>query len=192
MKALAGEFKRALLAGILLSLLLCGIYPLAIWSIGQLLYPEKANGSLLKREHDIVGSILIGQQFTSPAYFHSRPSAVAYASSGSISGGSNLGPLSKLLHEQTALRIASYREENGLTATFPLAADAVYASACGLDPHITPANAAAQTARVARSRGLSRNQVERLVRHLTEGRQLGILGEARINVLRLNLALDSR
>jgi K+-transporting ATPase ATPase C chain len=92
MKTWASEFTRAVLAVILLSILLCGIYPLAVWGIGQLLFPEKANGSQLKREHEIIGSVLIGQQFTSPAYFHSRPSAVAYAGSGANSGGSNLGP----------------------------------------------------------------------------------------------------
>jgi K+-transporting ATPase ATPase C chain len=189
MKALAGEFKRALLAVILLSLLLCGIYPLAIWSIGQLLYPEKANGSLLKREHEIVGSILIGQKFTSPAYFHSRPSAVAYAGSGAISGGSNLGPLSKLLREQAAMRIANYREENGLPATFPVAADAVSASASGLDPHISPADATVQAARVARVRGLSKVRVLQMIQRHLEGRQLGVFGEKRVNVLLLNLEL---
>jgi K+-transporting ATPase ATPase C chain len=189
MKALAGEFKRALLAVILLSLLLCGIYPLAIWSIGQLLYPEKANGSLLKREHEIVGSILIGQKFTSPAYFHSRPSAVAYAGSGAISGGSNLGPLSKLLQEQAAMRTANYREENGLPATFPVAADAVSASASGLDPHISPADATVQAARVARVRGLSKVRVLQMIQRHLEGRQLGVFGEKRVNVLLLNLEL---
>jgi K+-transporting ATPase ATPase C chain len=189
MKALAGEFKRALLAVILLSLLLCGIYPLAIWSIGQLLYPEKANGSLLKREHEIVGSILIGQKFTSPAYFHSRPSAVAYAGSGAISGGSNLGPLSKLLREQAAMRTANYREENGLPATFPVAADAVSASASGLDPHISPADATVQAARVARVRGLSKVRVLQMIQRHLEGRQLGVFGEKRVNVLLLNLEL---
>jgi K+-transporting ATPase ATPase C chain len=189
MKALAGEFKRALLAVMLLSLLLCGIYPLAIWSIGQLLYPEKANGSLLKRNHEIIGSILIGQKFTSPAYFHSRPSAVAYASSGAISGGSNLGPLSKLLREQAAMRIANYREENGLTDTFPIAADAVSASASGLDPHISPADATVQAARVARVRGMSKVLVLQMIQRHMEKRQLGIVGENRVNVLLLNLEL---
>jgi K+-transporting ATPase ATPase C chain len=189
MRALAGEFKRAFLAVILLSLLLGGIYPLAIWGIGQLLFPEQANGSLLKREAGIVGSALIGQQFTSPAYFHSRPSAVAYAGSGAMSGGSNLGPLSRLLHEQAALRTAKYREENGLPATFPVAAGAVSASACGLDPHISPADAAAQAARVARVRGLDKGLVLQMIRRHTEERQLGILGEKRVNVLLLNLEL---
>lgn len=192
MKAMAGELKRAVLAVILLSLLLCGIYPLAIWSIGQLFFPEKANGSLLKKDHEIAGSILIGQQFTSPTYFHSRPSAVTYASSGAISGGSNLGPLSKSLREQVTVRIIKYRKENGLAYAFPIAADAVSASASGLDPHISPANANAQAARVARARGLSKVLVLQMIQRCMEGRQLGIFGEKRINVLLLNLALDGR
>jgi K+-transporting ATPase ATPase C chain len=190
MKTLAGDIKRAILAVILLSLLLCGIYPLAIWSIGQLFFPEKANGSLLKREHEIIGSVLIGQQFTSPTYFHSRPSAVAYAGSGANSGGSNLGPLSKSLHEQLTMRIKNYRQENGLADAYPIPADAVSASASGLDPHISPADAYAQAARVARARGLSTEYVLQMIRLHLEERQLGIFGEKRVNVLLLNLALD--
>jgi K+-transporting ATPase ATPase C chain len=191
MKAMAGELKRAILAVILLTILLGGIYPLAIWGIGQLFFPERANGSLLKSDREITGSILIGQQFTSPAYFHSRPSAVAYASSGVISGGSNLGPLSKSLHEQVTLRIRKYRKENGLAADFPIAADALSASASGLDPHISPADAYAQADRVARARGLEKDQVLSMIRLHLEGRQLGIFGEERVNVLLLNLALAS-
>jgi len=192
MKALAGEFKRAVLAVILLSLLLCAIYPLAVWGIGQLFFSEKANGSLLKKEQKITGSVLIGQQFISPAYFHSRPSAVAYASSKAISGGSNLGPLSKLLREQVAIRIKNYRQENWLPDSFPIAADAVSASASGLDPHISPANAYAQAARVARARGLSKDLVLQMIQRSMEERQLGIFGEKRINVLLLNLTLDKQ
>lgn len=189
MRALAGEFKRAVIAVILLTILLGGIYPLAIWGIGQLFFSEKANGSLLVREQEIVGSILIAQQFTSPAYFHSRSSAVAYACSGAKSGGSNLGPLSNSLHEQATIRIKNYRQENGLPDTFPIAADAVSASASGLDPHISPANAYAQAARVARARGLSKYQLLHMIQRGMEERQLGIFGEKRVNVLLLNLAL---
>lgn len=192
MKILAGEIKRAIIAVILLSVLLGVIYPLAVWSIGQLFFSEKANGSILKREQKIAGSVLIGQQFTSPAYFHSRPSAVAYASSGANSGGSNLGPLSKLLREQVAIRIKNYRQENWLPDSFPIAADAVSASASGLDPHISPANAYAQAARVARVRGLRKDQILHMIRRSMEERQLGIFGEKRINVLLLNLTLDKQ
>lgn len=192
MKTLAGEIKRAVLAVILLSILLCVIYPLAIWGIGQLFFSEKANGSMLLREKEIVGSILIAQPFTSPVYFHSRPSAVAYAGTGANSGGSNLGPLSKSLNEQVTTRIKKYRQENGLADAFPIAADAVSASASGLDPHISPADAYAQAARVARARGLSKVLVLQMIQRFMEGRQLGIFGEKRINVLLLNLALDSQ
>lgn len=192
MKAMAGELKRAVLAVILLSILLCVIYPLAIWGIGQLFFSEKANGSMLVREKEIVGSILIGQPFTSPVYFHSRPSAVAYAGSGANSGGSNLGPLSNSLKEQVTTRIKNYRQENGLADAYPIAADAVSASASGLDPHISPADAYAQAARVARARGLSKVLVLQMIQRCMEGRQLGIFGEKRINVLLLNLTLDKQ
>jgi len=177
MKDLAGEFKRAVRAVILLSILLCGIYPLAVWGVGQLLFSEKANGSILQREQKIAGSVLIGQQFTSPGYFHSRPSAIAYAGSEAISGGSNLGPLSRALMDQAMARIGKYRKENGLPASFPIPADAITASASGLDPHISPANAYCQAARVARARGLSQNQVLQAIWSVIEQRQLGIFGK---------------
>jgi K+-transporting ATPase ATPase C chain len=189
MKDLANELKRALLAVILLSILLCGIYPLAVWGIGQWFFSEKANGSLLKSGQRIVGSVLIGQQFTSPAYFHSRPSAVAYAGSEAVSGGSNLGPLSKALIEQAMVRIKNFRKENGFPAALPVPADAITASASGLDPHISPANAFAQAARVARARGLNENQIMQMIRHATEEKQLAIFGDKRVNVLLLNLEL---
>ncbi len=189
MKVWAGEFKRALTAIVLLAILLCGIYPLVVWGIGQMLFPKKANGSMLVKEKEIVGSILIAQPFTSPAFFHPRPSAVAYAGSGANSGGSNLGPLSKSLHEQSAIRIMNYREENGLADAFPITAAAISASASGLDPHISPADAYAQAARVARARGLSKVLVLQRIQHCLEGKQLGILGEKRVNVLLLNLEL---
>jgi K+-transporting ATPase ATPase C chain len=189
MKNLVNELKRALLAVILLSILLCGLYPLAVWGIGQWFFSEKANGSLLKSGQRIVGSVLIGQQFTSPAYFHSRPSAVAYAGSEAISGGSNLGPLSRALFEQTMTRTMNYRKENSLPAAFPVPADAITASASGLDPHISPDNAYAQAARVARARGLNENQIVGMIRQAMEKKQLAIFGENRVNVLLLNLAL---
>jgi K+-transporting ATPase ATPase C chain len=189
MKTFAGECKRAMLAVALLSILLGGIYPLAVWSIGQLLFPGRANGSLFEREQKIGGSALVAQPFTSPAYFHPRPSAVDYAVSGVRSGGSNLGPLSGRLYEQVMDRLMNYRKENRLPAAARIAADAVTASASGLDPHISPANAIAQADRVARARGMKKEQVLRLIQFHREGRQLGILGEERVNVLLLNLSL---
>ena len=190
MKAWASEFMRAVLAVILLSFLLGAIYPLAAWGIGQLLFPGRANGSLIKHRDEIAGSALIAQPFTSPVYFHPRPSAVDYSCSRANSGGSNLGPLSRSLGEQVAMRSMRYRLENGLPAAFLIPGDALTASASGLDPHISPADAVAQAARVARARGMNRERVLRLVQRQLEGRQLGLFGEPRVNVLRLNLALD--
>ncbi|MCX6557046.1 MAG: K(+)-transporting ATPase subunit C [Candidatus Aminicenantes bacterium] len=192
MKYVADEFKKAVWAVVMLSILLCGVYPLAVWSIGQLFFSQKANGSLLQREGTIIGSALIGQPFTSPAYFHSRPSAVAYPGSGAMSGGSNLGPLSKALSEQATTRITNYRKENGLPASFPVPADAFSASASGLDPHISPANALAQAARVANARYKSKDQIMQMIRLATEDKQFWIFGEKRVNVLTLNLALDKQ
>jgi K+-transporting ATPase ATPase C chain len=192
MRAWISEFKRAALAVILLATLLGGIYPLAVWGLAQLFFPHKANGSLLKNGGQIGGSALIAQPFTSPAYFHPRPSAVDYSTSGAISGGSNLGPLSRSLHAQAAIRAMKYRQENRLPADFPIATDVVGASASGLDPHISPVDAIAQAARVARARGWDKEQVMWLIRRRLQPRQFGILGEKRINVLLLNLALDER
>lgn len=190
MKAWLSELQRAALAVILLAVLLCGIYPLAIWGIGHLLFPDTADGSLLRQGERIVGSSLIAQPFTAPGYFHPRPSAVDYSSPKANSGGSNLGPLSRSLGERIAKRAMNYRRENGLPDDFRIPAEALSASASGLDPHITPADAAAQAPRVARARGVSEGQVRRLLQAHLEGRQLGIFGEPRINVLLLNLALD--
>jgi K+-transporting ATPase ATPase C chain len=190
MKNAAEEFKKAVWAVVSLSVLLCVIYPLAIWGVGQLFFPARADGSLVQRGQGIIGSVQIGQPFTSPAYFHPRPSAVAYAGTEAISGGSNLGPLSKSLFEQATARISNYRKENGLPASFPIPADAFTASASGLDPHISPANAMAQAARVAGARHLSEDRIRQMITLATEEKQLGIFGEKRVNVLRLNMALD--
>ena len=192
MKNLAEELMRAAAAVILLAIVLCALYPLAVWGIGRLFFAENANGSLLRKEQRIIGSALIGQRFSSPKYFHPRPSAVAYAGSEAISGGSNLGPLSRTLIEHAAARAMAYRKENGLSAFSPIPVDAFSASASGLDPHISPADASAQAARVAKARGLSKNRVLQLIRSILEERQLGIFGEKRVNVLQLNLALDKQ
>ena len=191
MKVWASEWIRAMGAVILLGILLCAIYPLAVWGIGQWLFADRANGSLLQQGERTVGSTLIAQPFAAPAYFHPRPSAIGYSCSRANSGGSNLGPLSKALSEQVARRLASYRAENGLPGAYMVPGDALSASASGLDPHISPADALAQADRVARARGLNRERVRRWIRRHREGRQLGIFGEPRINVLRLNLALDA-
>lgn len=185
-------------------MLVAGIaYPLATTGVAQALLPHAANGSLIERNGQVVGSALIGQQFAGAAYFHGRPSAttapdpakegasVAAPYNAGQSGGSNQGATHKDLAETVAARVAQYREGNGLAADAPVPVDAVTASASGLDPHISVANAMLQLPRVARERNLSQEQVRHLVEQNTQGRTLGLLGEPRVNVLQLNLALDA-
>ena len=164
---------------------LCGIvYPLAVLGIAQAAFPVAANGSLVVREGKIVGSALLGQPFAEDRYFHPRPSAAGDGYDATSSGGSNLGPTSAKLVERVSAEIGKIGGER------PVPADAVLASASGLDPHISPANAARQAARVAVARGLPESQVKELIARFTRGRELGILGESRVDVLALNLALD--
>ena len=174
----------ALRTTLILLLLVGGVYPGAVWAIGQLAFRDKANGSLIARDGRVVGSSLIGQGFASDRYFHSRPSAAGNGYDAAASGGSNLGPTSRKL----AGRIAEDVKRLG-KAKVP--ADAVTASGSGLDPHISPANALLQVPRVARARGLEEVRVQRLVGQHIEGRFLGVFGEPRVNVLLLNLALDT-
>lgn len=190
MKTWLTEARRSVLAVAVLAVVLCGLYPLAAWILAQGLFPGRANGSLIARDGVVVGSSLIGQRFSGPEYFHPRPSAAGQGYDGGRSGGTNLGPLSKALAETVRDRIAAYRAENGLGASIPIPADAVTASASGLDPHISPENARLQAPRVARVRGLAEADVRARIEACTEGRALVILGEPRVNVLRLNLALD--
>lgn len=190
MKTWLTEARRSVLAVAVLAVVLCGLYPLTAWILAQALFPGRANGSLIARDGIVVGSSLIGQRFSGPEYFHPRPSATGQGYDGGRSGGTNLGPLSKALAETVRDRIAAYRAENGLGASTPIPADAVTASASGLDPHISPENARLQAPRVARVRGLAEADVRAWIAACTAGRTLGILGEPRVNVLRLNLALD--
>jgi K+-transporting ATPase ATPase C chain len=190
MKHLLTELRTSLLATLSLAVILCGFYPLVVWILAQGLFPAKANGSLILRSGKIVGSGLLAQGFTGPAYFHPRPSAAGRGYDAVRSGGSNLGPLSKKLAEDVKQRVADYRTENNLTADVLLPGDVMTASASGLDPHISPQNALLQAPRVAKARGLGERSVLRQVGIYTEGRHLGILGEPRVNVLMLNLALD--
>lgn len=166
-------------------------YPLAMTGLAQALFPFQANGSIIVQDGKPIGSALIGQSFTSASYFHGRPSAAgADGYDASSSGGSNLGPTSKKLVETVTGNIAKVRDENKLDAQKPVPSDLVLASGSGLDPDISPAAAYVQIERVANERGLSVGAVRNLVDKHIKGRQLGIFGEPRINVLELNLALD--
>ena len=177
---------------LVLAVVCCGIYPLIVFGIAQAAFHDKANGSLIVDASGTVrGSRLIGQQFTVDKYFHSRPSAAGSGYDAANSSGSNLGPTSQKLNDAIKERIEAYRKENGLKVTDPLPADAVTASGSGLDPHISLRNAELQTARVAKARNLGEDRVRALIQQNTDSADLGVLGEAGVNVLRLNLALDS-
>jgi potassium-transporting ATPase KdpC subunit len=181
--------KRNLLTAFLMTIattiLLGIIYPLVVTGLAQLLFPKQANGELIEAKGKIVGSRLIGQSFTSPGYFHSRPSAVNY--DGTNSNGSQLGPTNHLLIDRVKTDVASLQAENPGT---PVPIDLVTTSASGLDPDITLAAAEFQVPRVAKARGLSEEAVREAVQQHTQGRQFDFLGEPRVNVLELNLALD--
>lgn len=172
-------------------MLLTGIvYPMAVTGIGQMLFPHQANGSLIEVNGQVVGSELIGQSFTDPKYFWGRPSATApFPYNASASSGSNLGPANPALEQAVRQRIESLRSADPKN-DLPIPVDLVTASASGLDPHISVAAALYQARRVARERGLSEAQIRLLIARYAEGRQMGVLGEPRVNVLMLNLALD--
>jgi K+-transporting ATPase ATPase C chain len=191
MKQLFADFRAALFATLVLAGVCCMLYPLVVFGIAQLAFHNQANGSLILDEHGGVrGSQLLGQAFTNQKYFHPRPSVAGNGYDAANSGGSNLGPTSRILRDTIKTRIDAYRKENGLRETTSVPADAVTASGSGLDPHITPESARLQIARVAAARGLAPAAVAALVEQAVEGPQLGFLGEPRVNVLRLNMALD--
>jgi len=183
------ELGISVMATLSLAILLCGIYPLLVWIVGQGLFPAESNGSLLAHKGTIVGSSLLSQGFTDPKYFHPRPSAAGQGYDAAGSGGSNLGPTSKKLVDGVRQRVVDYRIENGLGPDAMVPADAVTASASGLDPHISVENALLQARRVAKARSLAVELVREKIDAHTEGRSLGILGEPRVNVLMLNLDL---
>jgi potassium-transporting ATPase KdpC subunit len=201
------QLRPAILSVLVFTALTGFLYPAVITALAQAIFHHQANGSLLERNGRIVGSELIGQSFGAPGYFHPRPSAAGAGYDASASSGTNLGPTSDRLINGIHRKLtngeddpgnfdgvrdlaAAYRSENGLAENAPLPADAVTRSASGLDPHISPANAALQAARVAAARGVPEGTVRRLILEHTRGRQFEVLGEPRVNVLELNLALD--
>lgn len=191
LKNFIAELRISLLATLFLAMLLCGFYPLTIWTAAQLFFDHEANGSLVTRKGVIVGSTLLAQRFDDAKYFHPRPSAAGQGYDAAGSGGSNAGPLSKTLIDTIRQRIADYRTQNGLGPDAAVPADAVTASGSGLDPHISLNNARLQAPRVAGARGASVQAVRDKIAACTEGRDLWVLGEPRVNVLMLNLSLDN-
>ena len=197
--------RQQLLAGlraVLVLTVLTGVFfPLAVTLVGQLAFEDKADGSLVRQDDDVVGSSLLGQSFTQPEYFHGRPSAAGAAASGSEGGdpddptqiassASNLGPTNPDFLDRVADAVAAYQDQNGLGEDTRVPVDAVTSSGSGLDPHISVANARLQANRVADERGLDLDTVLALIDDHTDGRALGFLGETGVNVLGLNLALD--
>jgi len=183
------EIVTAVIIFVLLSILTGLIYPLTITGVVQTFIPGKANGSLLTMDGKIVGSDLIGQNFTRPGYFHGRPSAIDYRANSS--GASNLGPSSRRLIEKVQNEVERVKIENNLAADSLVPADLVMASASGLDPHISVDSARLQANRIAESRGIEPIEVIKLIDQHIEPMELGIFGQPRINVIRLNIALDN-
>ena len=183
------QLNPAFRATLLLTILTGLIYPGVVTGLCQLLFPQQANGSLISRDGQVVGSRLIGQNFSSPKYFHPRPSAAGNGYDATSSGGSNLGPTNQKLYDRVKAAAAQFRQENpDYQGAIP--ADALTASGSGLDPDISVANAQAQAARVAKARGVDTAEIGKLIASATSGRDLGFLGEARVSVLELNLTLE--
>ena len=192
MKTILTEFGRSLVATLFFAVILCGLYPLIVWGGAKLLFPYQANGSLLVDKSGAVrGSVLLAQAFTGAQYFHPRPSAAGNNGyDATSSGGSNYGPTSSNLVANITANIATYRSDNGLATNAIVPADAVTASGSGLDPNISLKNAELQIPRVAKARSLTEKQVRKLVQQNTSGRDLGVFGDPRVNVMTLNFALD--
>src|ERR1700691_6759717 len=186
-KELGPGFRLTLIFTILTGLL----YPAVMTGISELIFPHQANGSLVTVNGNVVGSSLIAQGFTKPEYFHPRPSAAGNGYDATASGGSNLGPTSQALMTRVQASVVAFRKENpDFTGNIP--SDILTTSASGLDPHISPAAAEAQSARVAKARGVSQDEVEPVIAQFTQRPDWGFLGEPRVNVLLLNIALDQK
>jgi len=190
MRLFIRQLRPALLVAIVASLILGLAYPLVVTAIGQIAFNDRANGSLIEVDGVVVGSELLGQTFASPAYFQSRPSAAGAGYDGSASSGSNLGPTNPDFLSSIDERVAAYREQNALSSDTMVPVDAVTASASGLDPAISVANARLQAGRVATERGLALDVVLALIDEHTTDRTLIVLGEPAVQVVALNLALD--
>jgi K+-transporting ATPase ATPase C chain len=192
MQQFFSHIRSAVVSTLVLAVVCCGLYPLIVFGISQVLFRDQANGSLITgADGNVRGSKLLGQAFSDAKYFHPRPSAAGNGYDATSSGGSNLGPTSRKLNDAIKDRVAAYRKENGLSENDSLPADAVTASGSGLDPQISLRNAELQTPRIAKARGLSEQKVRELIQENTDGRDLGVLGEPGVNVLNLNLALDA-
>src|SRR5215472_259787 len=183
------NLRISILMTIVTTILLGLIYPLVVTGLAQVLFHHKANGQLIEKNGQLVGSTIIGQGFSNPGYFHSRPSAAGNGWDASNSGGSNFGPTNQKLLDRVKGDVSTAQADNPGT---PVPIDLVTTSGSGFDPHITPASAEFQLARIAKERGISVDQLRALVAKHTEGRQLGFLGEVRVNVLELNLDLDEQ
>jgi potassium-transporting ATPase KdpC subunit len=181
------ELRSAILITFVLTIITGILYPLAVTGIAQTIFHKQANGSLIESDGKVIGSEIIGQNFAKPEYFHPRPSQNSYDAANS--GGSNLGPTNPALADRLKKDAETFRKDNP-EYTGPIPADAITASGSGLDPEISPANAISQAARVAKARGASTDAVQNLVAINTKQRDLGVLGEPRVNVLKLNMALD--
>jgi len=191
MKTFFSEIRSAIIVTLALAIVCCVLYPLVVCGIGQALFHDKANGGLiLAKDGTVLGSRLLGQQFSAEKYFHLRPSSAGTGYDAANSSGSNLGPTSQKLGDTIAQNLADYRSQNGMPTNAVVPADAVTASASGLDPHISLKNAELQAPRVAKARGLTLDQVREAITRNTDAPDLGFLGEPGVNVLTLNLALD--
>ena len=187
------EIKVSAIVTLVLLVICCGIYPPDGLVGGQVMFPKQANGSLvLDADGKPIASTLLGQTFSADKYFNPRPSAAGNGYDSTSSGGSNYGATSQALHDAVKQRVADYRKANSLPDDQPVPADAVTASASGLDPHISIKNAMIQLPRVAKARGMSEDDVKKLVAQYTDGRDFGILGEPGVNIIKLNLALDGK
>ena len=193
MKNIIADIRHTIGVTIIGVVVLCIIYPVVVWGIGQTVFHYQANGSLITGKNGTVyGSEIIGQAFSDDQYFNSRPSAAGTGYDASNSSATNLGPTSQKLHDSIQAAVVAYRKQNGLPADALVPADAVTSSASGLDPDISVQNAMLQAPRVAKTRKMSVDAVTALVQKYTEGRDFGVFGEPRVNVLKLNLALDGK